>query len=121
MLFLVDENTTSSIRMVFEEKGFQAECVKDIPELRGKPDEVIFDYAVAKQATIVTRDLGFTNPRRFNLAQLIGLVVLRFPNEISSTAFLGEVEKLMEGMTEEDFRGRIIVIEPGSVRLRRLQ
>ncbi|TSC75574.1 MAG: hypothetical protein G01um101430_416 [Parcubacteria group bacterium Gr01-1014_30] len=48
MLFLVDENTTSSIKIVFQEKGFEAECVKDIKELRGQPDEVIFNYAVNK-------------------------------------------------------------------------
>lgn len=52
MLFLIDENTTSSIRIVFEESGFEAECVKDIKELHGQSDEVVFDYAVDKQAVI---------------------------------------------------------------------
>ncbi|MBI2644165.1 MAG: DUF5615 family PIN-like protein [Candidatus Wildermuthbacteria bacterium] len=120
MIFLIDENITSSIRILFEEKGFEAECVKNIQELRGQPDEVVFDYAVAKQAVIVTKDLGFANPTRFPLTQLLGLVVLRFPNEVSVTTLYKEVERLIEGMEEQDFRKRIIVIEPGSVRSRPL-
>ncbi|KKT74394.1 MAG: hypothetical protein UW71_C0025G0002 [Parcubacteria group bacterium GW2011_GWB1_44_7] len=120
MLFLVDENTTSSIRTVFEENGFEAECVKDIKELRGQPDEVIFNYAVAKQAVIVTKDLGFANPLRFDLTKLFGLVILRFPNEISLETLRKAVKESIEGMRGEDFRKKIITVEPGSVRSRQL-
>ena len=120
MIFLVDENTTSSIKILLETKGFQAECVKDIQELRGQPDEVIFNYAVDKQADIVTKDLGFVNPLRFDLTKVFGFVVLRFPNEISLDTFYNEVDKAFDGLTEEDFYKRIIVIEPGSIRSRHL-
>lgn len=120
MLFLIDENTTSSIGFLFEKKGFEVDYVVRNKELRGQPDEVIFNYAVDKQADIVTRDLGFTNPLRFDLTKLFGVVVLRFPNEISVATFNSEVDRLTKGMTDKDFRKKIIVIEPGSVRSRKL-
>jgi hypothetical protein len=34
MLFLIDKNTTFSIQILFERKGFAAECVRDMSELR---------------------------------------------------------------------------------------
>lgn len=58
MLFLIDENLPRTLGDVFQEKGFKVEIVQDNPELRGEPDEVIFDYAARRQAIIVTRDLG---------------------------------------------------------------
>ncbi len=95
MLFLIDENTTTSIGLLFEKKGFEVEYVSNSKELRGQSDEVIFNYAVHKQAGIVARDLGFTNPLRFDLTKLFGVVVLRFPNEISMATFTGEVDRLL--------------------------
>lgn len=120
MLFLIDENTTASIGILFEEKGFEVEHVRAIKELRGQSDEVIFNYAAKKEADIVTRDLGFTKPGRFDLSRLAGMVVLRFPNEISVKTVNQEVERLIAGMEEKDFYKKIIVVEPGSIRSREL-
>ncbi|TSC77517.1 MAG: hypothetical protein G01um101424_364 [Parcubacteria group bacterium Gr01-1014_24] len=117
MLFLIDENLPFSVGAIFIERGFAVECVGDIKELRGKSDEIIFDYARGKQAIIVTRDLQFANPTRFALNKLLGVMVLRFPNEISITMLCKETERLTRDLKEEDFR-QLLVIEPGSIRMR---
>src|SRR5579872_7317962 len=83
MLFLIDENLPQSLAPAFENHGHNALHVTSLEQLRGQPDEVIFEYAAAKQLIIVTRDLNFANPIRFNLSRLAGIVVLRFPNDIS--------------------------------------
>ncbi len=89
-----------------------------MPELQGQPDEVVFNYAVAKNAVIVTRDLDFTNPFKFDHRQLHGLVILRFPNEISIKRLIDETSDLIADIEEDDFRS-LIIIAPGSVRKRK--
>jgi len=120
MLFLIDENCSASIGLLFKERGFEVECVKDIKKLRGQSDEVVFNYAANNQSIVVTKDLGFANPLRFDLTYLPGIVIIRFPNEVSTKAISKEIKRLINGMIKEDFLKRIIVIEPGNVRSRGL-
>ena len=120
MLFLVDENLPSSICRIFEDLGHQAEYVGDIKRLRQQPDEAIFDYAVKHKAIIVTRDLGFGNPLRFPLGKITGLVIIRFPNEISISKIGEELNRLLKDFQLKDFRN-LILVEPGSLRKRALK
>lgn len=119
MLFLIDENLPETIGKVFTDRGFQVESVKSLPQLHGQPDEVIFNYAVEQQAIIVTRDLDFANPLRFDLRNLLGIIILRFPNEISMTKMIQEVKNLFIDFAETDFHA-LIIASPGSIRKRRL-
>lgn len=119
MTFLIDENLPASLGEVFTALGGGVECVYDNPALRGKPDEAIFEYAVTKEVIPVTRDLGFANPIRFPLSKLRGLVLIRFPNEISTSALFKEIARLAQGLPLADFHN-LIVIEPGSIRKRKL-
>lgn len=117
MLFLVDENLPISVGKIFSNRGYEVEYVSLSEELRSQPDEVIFNYAVAKRAIIVTRDLNFGNPTRFPLNKIPGIIVLRFPNEISIKTLVGEAQRLLIDFREESFNN-LIIIEPGSVRAR---
>ena len=119
MRFLIDENLPTAAGNIFTARGFLVEHVADLSELRGKPDEVIFDYAVREKSVIVTRDLGFTNPGRFNLSLVKGIVVLRFPNEITVAYMCEEIKRLITDLDEQHFT-RLVVIEPGSIRIREL-
>ena len=119
MLFLIDENLPRSIGSIFADLGFRVEYVKRLKQLRGQPDEVIFEYAISHEAVIVTRDLNFANPLRFELPELAGMVVLRFPNEISIAGISQEVKRLAAAFKYEDWRN-LIILEPGSARLRKL-
>lgn len=119
MRFLIDENLPVSMGDIFIEQGFEAEAVADLPALRGKSDEVIFDYAAKNNAIIVSQDLDFTNPLCFDLRRVRGLILLRFPNEISMAKMRSEVARLIESLREQDFY-KLIIIEPGSLRTREL-
>ncbi len=119
MRVLIDENLPTSVGGMFRERGFAVTSVGEHAKLRGKPDEIIFEYAVQTQAIIVTRDLRFANPTRFPLHKLSGIVALRFPNDVSIAGLCNEARRLMREFREEDFR-QLVVIEPGSVRMRPL-
>ncbi|HXK31695.1 MAG TPA: DUF5615 family PIN-like protein [Candidatus Paceibacterota bacterium] len=119
MHFLIDENLPISVGQIFLKRGAGVECALEMPDLRSKPDELIFEYAVTRRAILVTRDLGFTNPERFDVRKLQGVVILRFPNEISISMLCDEIEHLTQDFRDADFCN-LIVIEPGSLRKREL-
>ena len=119
MHFLIDENLPRSIGVVFTQLGFVAEHVRDTKQLHGQPDEVIFEYATENKLVIVTRDLNFANPIRFNLSKLPGIVLLRFPNDISIERMCTEVLALGHSLKEKDWNN-IVILEPGSLRIRKI-
>lgn len=117
MHFLIDENLPLSLAAAFENYGHSVQHVRSLTELRGQSDEVIFEYAATRKLIIVTRDLNFANPLRFNLGKLVGMVVLRFSNDISMEQMCQNVGESAAELSEEQWHN-LIVIEPGSVRLR---
>ena len=119
MLFLIDENLPFSIGESFRQKGHEIASASKIPELRTQPDEVLFNYAVKYRAIIITRDLGYANPARFELSRLQGLIVIRFPNVISMQALCREIARLTEQLAEADFKN-LLIIEPSHIRSRHL-
>lgn len=76
----------------------------DLKEFRGRPDEDIFAYAVEREAVVVTRDVRFANPLRFPLGKITGIIVLRFPNDVSIAALCGEMKRLIADLKEEDLK-----------------
>ena len=99
--------------------GFEVEHVRRLDQLRGQPDEILFQYAVSKKSIIVTRDLNFANIVRFELYKLPGIVVLRFPNDIPLKVMCQEIKRLASGFKEDNWHN-IVILTPGSARLRRL-
>lgn len=120
MLFLIDENLPVSVADIFVNLGFIAEYVGDISELRRQPDEIIFEYAVKNKAIIVTRDIGLVSLMRFPLKKLPGIILLRFPNEVTINKLSAEVNRLIKNFNKKDFYN-LIVIEPGYLRKRSLK
>lgn len=117
MTFLIDENLPARVGSIFKNKGFEVETVSDSSDLRGERDEVIFDYAANRGSVIVTRDLRFTDPNQFDLSKVEGIVVIRFPNDISISKLCDEMARLLGNLSENDFK-QILVVEPGAIRIR---
>lgn len=120
MLFLVDENLPASVGLIFSGAGHEAQYVSRLKQLHGKPDEVVFDYAVKNRGVIVTRDLDFANPLRFELKKVPGMIILRFPNEILIRTLCDEVERVIKDFEPGTFNN-LVIIEPGLVRIRPLK
>lgn len=78
----IDEDLHRSLSKILSSLGFEIFDIRD-HNLRGKPDDVIFKFAQKKGATLFSGDLGFSNILRFLLGKHHGIVILRFPNEMS--------------------------------------
>jgi predicted nuclease of predicted toxin-antitoxin system len=116
--FLVDEDLPRSLAPRLRATGMLAEDVRDAG-LRGRPDEEIFRHAILHGFVIVTADLGFGNQLRFPVGAHRGIVVARFPNEVSTTTMNEVIAEGLRGLSQEEIVGALIVIEPGRIRVRR--
>jgi len=117
-LFLIDEDMNRSVAKVLEELGHQVRDVRD-EGLRGRSDEEVFKFAQSQRAVILTADLGFGDTSRFPLGSHHGIVVARFPNELSTAKLNVELAKSLKGLTDQDLKGNLIVLSPGRVRIMR--
>jgi predicted nuclease of predicted toxin-antitoxin system len=116
--FLVDEDLPRSLARLLRAAGVGSDDVRDVG-LRGEADDVIFEYAVSHGFALLTADLGFGNILRFRLGSHAGIIVVRFPNEVSSDTQNEAVSRTLRDLSDDEIRGSLIVIEPGRVRLRR--
>ncbi len=115
---VIDEDLPRSFGAVIKSLGFEVFDVRDIG-LRGKSDEDVFDFAVKNNAVLFSADLGFSNVLSFRLGSHSGIVILRFPNEISTGATNEISKKLLSKFSKEDFNGNLIIISPRGIRIRR--
>ena len=116
--FLVDEDLPRSLAAQLRASGITSEDVRDVG-LRGKHDDEIFAYAVAHGLTLLTADVGFGNVLRFPLGTHAGIVVARFPNEVPTATLNQAILQAVQGLSDEDTTGNLVMIEPGRLRLRR--
>lgn len=66
------------------------------------------------------RDIGrFGNLLRFPLGSHAGIVIARFPNEVSTAQLVSAIVRAVGGLADDEVVGNLIVVEPGRVRLRR--
>lgn len=116
--FLVDEDLPRSTAPALHHAGFAAEDVRDVG-LRGQSDERVFDYAQAHHQVLVTADMGFANIIRFPPGSHAGIVVLRVPDELPTSAANHELLRALSDLAREDFTGLLVIVEVGRTRLHR--
>lgn len=116
--FLIDEDMPRSITKVLKTKGINAIDVRDCG-LRGESDNEIFRFAQEEKAIILTGDLGFGNHLRFPVGSHAGIVIVHFPNEVSSSELNKQIIKALGDLDEVDLKGNLIILEPGKIRIRR--
>lgn len=118
MRFLIDEDMPRSTAQSLRLAGHEAKDVREIG-LRGKTDAEVFKTAQDLKAILVTADLGFANTLTFPLGSHCGIVVVRFPNDVSVENLNRGVVSALSGLTNEEVRGCLIILEPGRMRLRK--
>ncbi len=87
--------------------------------LRGAENEKIYDFPQREKGIILTGDKGFGNLLLFPLGSHFGIVVADFPNEIPAMEINRFIIEQFEALTEDDFKGNLIIIEPEKIRIRR--
>ena len=116
--FVIDEDMPRSTAKVLKEKGYEVLDVRDCG-LKGKSDDEVFKFAQNQKAVILTGDLGFGNILHFPVGSHSGIVVAHYDNEISTSELNNQIMNAFDTLTEEDFKGNLIILEPGKIRIRR--
>ncbi len=115
--FLIDEDMPRSTAKLLREAGFESLDVRDIG-LRGAKDDVIYNRAQEENCIIITGDLGFANNLRYPLGSHPGILIARFPNEMSPDKLNRILIDAIKSV-QEDLPGNLTIIEPDKVRIRR--
>lgn len=116
--FLIDEDMPRSIAEILKDRGYDALDVRD-HDLRGKSDEEVFAFAQNEKAVLLTGDWGFGNLLHFPVGSHSGIVIAHFPNEVSTLELNQQIVTALENLDEIDFKGNLIIIEPGKIRIRK--
>lgn len=120
MRFVIDEDMPRSTGRMLQKLGYDVKDIRD-HGLRGANDEAIFQFAQKSRAVLITGDLGFGNILHFPIGSHFGIVVTRFPNEMATSEMNRQLAERLRELTDDQFTGHLLVIEPGKVRIRRKQ
>ena len=116
--FVIDEDMPRSTGKILKQRGYDVRDIRDYG-LRGVEDEEIYEFAQREKAAILTGDRGFDNILRFSPGKHFGIVVTHFPHEMLTMEINRHLIGRFEDLSEEDFKGNLIIIEPGKIRIRR--
>ncbi len=116
--FVVDEDVPRSTSKILRDRGFEVLDVRDCG-LRGKSDEEIFEFAQKEEAVILTADMGFGNIMHFPIGSHSGIIIARFPNEVSTSELNRQINIMFDDLAEDDFRRNLVIFQPGQIRIRR--
>ena len=117
---VIDEDLHRSFSKVLSSLRFSALDVRD-HGLRGASDEKVFLFAQKRKAILCSADLGFANTLIYQVKRHCGIVILRYPNELSTDAINEDVSALLSKLTPNDYTGSLIILSPGKLRIRRKQ
>lgn len=114
---VIDEDLPRSFASVLVGCGFTVFDVRNCG-LRGFSDDAILEFALEKHAVLFTADIGFVNRVAARLVSHYGVVLLRYPNELSTMTINRDVSALFSKLSLSDFTGNVLVVSPGQLRIR---
>lgn len=116
--FVIDEDISRLTSNALVLAGYDVLDIRDY-NLRGGSDDIIFNFAQKNKAILLTGDLGFANILKFPLDSHCGIVVMHFPNEMSTLLTNRILISSITALDKKDFLGNLIIIEPNKVRIKR--
>jgi predicted nuclease of predicted toxin-antitoxin system len=115
---VIDEDLPRAIDKGLEDLGWEVKDIRDTG-LRGKSDKEIIDFAQKNKAVLFSGDWGFANILKFPPRNYYGIVILNFPNEVSTSFIAQETKKAFIKLPLKNLKGYLIIIEPGRIRIRK--
>jgi predicted nuclease of predicted toxin-antitoxin system len=116
--FVVDEDMPRSTGLTLRNEGYGVKDVRD-HGYRGSGDDEVYAFAQKEKAVLLTGDLGFGNILRFPLGAHFGIVLTRFPSEMSPREMNKDIVASLKDLDENDFKGNLVILEPGRIRIKR--
>lgn len=118
LTLIVDENLPRDLAPALRQLGYTVKDVRDY-NLRGRPDDEIYEFAQREQAVLISSDLGFADIVRFPLGTHHGIIVVRLPNELPADF---RVRRIVQALTElkgVSLQGSLAIVSLSGIRIRR--
>lgn len=115
MRLKLDENLGRSVAEQFRRAGHDTATVWD-QQLSGAPDDALFRACVEEGRALVTLDLDFGDPFRFDPAPSAGIAVMRVPNQPGRNDLLAVAARLIDALAVGEVKGRLWVVNEHRVR-----
>ena len=118
MRFLVDADLPRSSKDLVQRYGHKAIDVREIGLATAKDFEIAA-YAQAQRVCLITGDFDFADIRNYPPEAYNGIVVLELPRNATASFILHLIESfLQQSEVLSKLQGRLVIVEPGRVRLR---
>lgn len=115
MRIKLDENLGSRIAELFRSAGHDVATVYE-QELTSAPDSWVFSACLKESRVLVTLDLDFANPLRFDHSRSDGVAVLRVPTLPGRSDLDEGVQTLIAALSEAEITGKLWIVERTRVR-----
>lgn len=116
MKIKLDENLPTGLAALFQDAGHDVHTVKS-EQLEGKPDPIVVAATRAEHRVLITLDKGIANPTSPDIQGHAGIVLLRLKHP-SASAIMALIQSHLNIFASAWREGTIIVLSPGSVRIR---
>jgi predicted nuclease of predicted toxin-antitoxin system len=84
--------------------------------MAGAVDSLVIEHCRAEGRVLVTLDLDFANPLRFDPQRYAGIAVLRLPNRPSPQDLFDAVETLIAALSAQPITNQFWIVERGRIR-----
>lgn len=111
----LDENLGTRTAALFRDAGHDVSTVTQ-QELCGVSDDRLYAVCAAEGRVIVTLDLDFANPYRYDPAHTAGIAVLRVPTLPNASHLGATARTLLAHAADRSIHGRLWVVTEGRVR-----
>jgi predicted nuclease of predicted toxin-antitoxin system len=115
MKIKLDENLPSGLAVWLKASGHQADTVAD-ERLLGADDDVLWSAVQADRRFFITKDLGFSNIRKYPVGSHFGVLVLRL-GDLRMVDIVNRVKDIFQSEAVEQWAGCCVVATEWKVRV----
>ncbi len=116
MKIKLDENLGNLGTDLLRNAGHDVATVFD-EDLCSAADPIVISVCQQEARCLVTLDLDFANPIRFDPLRYSGIAVLRLPPRVSSMDLEDAIRTLIQALSMSDITGKLWVVRKGRVRV----